>query len=431
MSFFRVDFVLLELTRIYFMGKSNAVFAVSWSHLKALAVTVVLIATTILKFDLIAQSVGRGAAREPAMPPRYSFLVLCIALSLAACNGAADASPPTATPAPPIAPTVAVQATPTPTATPAPIPTTVPADHTIVNGGNLRAAPQVAPETVIGQVCPGDQVVVLETQAEWVRVRLITPAADCVDTRAAAGHDGWVSGALIIPQVSRTAGMPAMPAGLTAGIVSNVVDGDTLDVTIGGVEQRIRMLGMDTPETKHPSKPVECFGQEASEQASALLQGQVVLLEADQSQGDADRYGRLLRFVWLPDGRLVNFVLIAEGYAFEYTYNRPHHYQAQFQAAETAAREQQAGLWAASACGGQRKAVTMPATAIPVPSPTPPPTARPANCDPSYPDVCIPSPPPDLDCADVAPLCRFRVLPPDPHQFDLGDGDGLGCERCP
>jgi micrococcal nuclease len=336
-------------------------------------------------------------------------------------------------PATPTATTVAVQTT--PTTPPAPItppaPTPVPADRTIVNGGNLRSAPQLAPETVIGQVCPGDQVVTLETQGEWVRVRLLTPAADCADTRAAAGSDGWVSDALTVVQAPHTAGTPAMPAGLTAGIVSNVVDGDTLDVTIGGVEQRIRMLGMDTPETKHPSRPVECFGREASDRASALLQGQVVLLEADQSQGDADQYGRLLRFVWLPDGRLVNLVLIAEGYAFEYTYNRPYRYQTQFQAAQTTAREQQAGLWADSACGGQRKAVVVPPTATPVPAPPPPPTARPANCDPAYPDVCIPPPPPDLDCADVAPLCRFRVLPPDPHQFDLGDGDGWGCERCP
>ncbi len=133
-------------------------------------------------------------------------------------------------------------------------------------------------------------------------------------------------------------GMPPMPDGLTEARVSNVVDGDTLDVAIGGVEQRIRMLGMDTPETKHPSKPVECFGREASEQASALLQGTVVLLEADQSQGDADQYGWLLRFVWLPDGRLVNLVLIAEGYAFEYTYNRPYRYQTQFQAAQAPKR---------------------------------------------------------------------------------------------
>ena len=62
------------------------------------------------------------------------------------------------------------------------------------------------------------------------------------------------------------------------------------------------------------------------------------------------------------------------------------------------------------------------------PSPTPTPTEKPSNCDPSYPDpgVCIPPPPPDLDCGDI-PYRRFTVLPPDPHNFD-GDGDGIGCE---
>jgi len=314
-----------------------------------------------------------------------------------------------------------------PTSTPSPLL----ADRTIINGGNLRSTTQVAPETVIGQVCPGDQMITLETQGEWVRVRLLTPAADCVPQRAAAGSEGWVSGGLTVMQQPHTDGNPTIPSGLTAAIVSNVVDGDTLDVTIGGTIRRIRMIGIDTPETKHPEKPVECFGREATARASELLQGQVVLLETDQSQGDVDTYGRLLRFVWLPDGTLVNRALIAEGYAFEYTYNVPYRYQAQFQAAEAAAREQQAGLWADDACGGKRKAVEVPATATPAPTSPPAPTARPANCDPSYPDVCIPPPPPDLDCADVAPLCRFRVLPPDPHQFDLGDGDGIGCERCP
>jgi micrococcal nuclease len=81
---------------------------------------------------------------------------------------------------------------------------------------------------------------------------------------------------------------------------------------------------------------------------------------------------------------------------------------------------------------GERSAVEQEA---PVPTPPPAPEPVPAapprgNCDPAYPDVCIPPPPPDLNCGDVAPHCRFRVLAPDPHQFD-GDGDGLGCERCP
>lgn len=369
-------------------------------------------------------------------------LFLVLALALVACNREADGPDPTGTPDSPASVAVTptprtadVQATPTPspapTDSPVPSPTVVPADRTIINGGNLRSEPQVVPETVIGQVCPGDQVLTLDTQGEWLHVRLLNPAADCVPERVATGMEGWVSHSLTVEQPPDTAGMPAMPAGLTAALVSNVVDGDTIDVNIGGVEQRVRLLGIDTPETKHPTKPVECFGQEAFARTSALVQGQVVLLEADESQGNTDQYERLLRFVWLPDGRLVNLVLIAEGYAFEYTYNLPYRYQAVFKKAQKTAREGQAGLWATNACGGQRIIAEEPTTATPVPTPTPEPTARPTHCDPAYPDVCIPSPPPDLDCADVAPLCRFRVLPPDPHQFDLGDGDGLGCERCP
>ncbi|NJN67891.1 MAG: hypothetical protein HC884_14865 [Chloroflexaceae bacterium] len=225
--------------------------------------------------------------------------------------------PPTVTATSAFTPT---QAVPTTTATPTSTPATIPADRTIINGGNLRSIPQVAPETIIGQVCPGDQVTTLETQGEWVRVRLLTPAADCVSQRAAAGSEGRVSGGLTVMQQPHTGGNPAMPAGLTAAIVSNVVDGDTLDVTIASTAPRIRMIGIDAPETKHPEKPVECFGREATTRASELLQGQVVLLETDQSQGDVDPYGRLLRFVWLPDGTMVNQALIAEGYAFEYSY---------------------------------------------------------------------------------------------------------------
>ena len=61
-----------------------------------------------------------------------------------------------------------------------------------------------------------------------------------------------------------------------------------------------------------------------------------------------------------------------------------------------------------------------------VETPPPTPTQEPSNCDLSYPTVCIPPPPPDLDCKDI-PYRRFTVLPPDPHNFD-GDGDGIGCE---
>jgi endonuclease YncB( thermonuclease family) len=227
----------------------------------------------------------------------------------------------------------------------------------------------------------------------------------------------------------------APPGELLSASVVRVIDGDTVDVSLGVETVRLRLIGIDTPETKDPRKPVECFGREATQKAEELLNNQTVLLEADPSQDDRDIYGRLLRYIWLSDSRLFNQEMIAQGYAFEYTYGLPYKYQAEFQQAQRQAREQQRGLWSPDTCNGQHT----PADVEP-PPPQPAPTAQPAapapvptkaplsgQCDPSYPDVCIPPPPPDLDCGDI-PYKRFRVLPPDPHRFD-GDHDGIGCER--
>lgn len=230
------------------------------------------------------------------------------------------------------------------------------------------------------------------------------------------------------------ANYPALPTGLASATVTRVIDGDTIDVDLNGSVVRVRLIGIDTPETVHPSRPVECFGQEASAQAKALLTGQTVFLEADTSQDSVDRYGRQLRYVWLPDGRLFNLEMIAQGYAFEYTYNIPYKYYDAFTQAEQTAREEQRGLWAPEACNGeQRPADNIPAAPQPAPTasiPTPaeqPPAEQTGNCDPSYPGVCIPPFPPDLDCGEI-PYRRFEVIPPDPHGFD-GDNDGIGCER--
>jgi micrococcal nuclease len=219
----------------------------------------------------------------------------------------------------------------------------------------------------------------------------------------------------------------AQPPGLPTATVVEVIDGDTVDVRLDGQVVRLRLIGIDTPEVVDPRQPVQCFGREASAKAHALLDGQTVALEADPTQDDRDRYGRLLRYVWLPDGRPFNLEMIAQGYAFEYTYDLPYKYQAQFQQAERVAREQGRGLWSPATCNGERRPAQEPAPpAAPPPQPTA--AAAPAgNCDPAYPDVCIPPPPPDLDCGEI-PDRNFHVLPPDPHRFD-GDRDGIGCER--
>jgi micrococcal nuclease len=173
---------------------------------------------------------------------------------------------------------------------------------------------------------------------------------------------------------------PALPAGLPSAVVARVIDGDTVDVTLDGQTIRVRLIGIDTPETVDPRKPIECFGREASTRAHELLDGQAVFLEDDPSQGDVDRYGRALRYIWLADGRLFNLEMIAQGYAFEYTYNLPYRYQAQFKQAEHDAREQR-GLWAPGACNGEHRPADE--------APTAPETADPATIAPAQPAVTI------------------------------------------
>lgn len=133
--------------------------------------------------------------------------------------------------------------------------------------------------------------------------------------------------------------------------VAKVIDGDTIQVFMNGKTETIRLIGIDTPETVDPRKPVQCFGKEASTKAKEILAGKNVSLESDPTQGDKDKYGRLLRFVFLENGTNFNELLIKEGYAHEYTYNsNPYKYQTEFIASEKSAREQNLGLWSPSAC---------------------------------------------------------------------------------
>jgi len=131
--------------------------------------------------------------------------------------------------------------------------------------------------------------------------------------------------------------------------VVDVVDGDTLKVDMPE-RTTIRVIGIDTPETVDPRKPVECFGRAASQRAHELLDGRRVTLEYDASQGREDRYGRTLAYVWLPDGRSFEQTMLAEGYGHEYTYDVPYRYQRAYKAAEADARAYERGLWRPGVC---------------------------------------------------------------------------------
>lgn len=132
--------------------------------------------------------------------------------------------------------------------------------------------------------------------------------------------------------------------------VTSVIDGDTIRVVINGKNETLRLIGIDTPEAVNPRKPVQCFGKEASAKAKSLLSGKSIRLESDITQGERDKYQRLLRYVFLEDGTNFNKLMINEGYAHEYTYNVPYKYQSEFKQAQKEADENKRGLWAAEAC---------------------------------------------------------------------------------
>ncbi len=127
--------------------------------------------------------------------------------------------------------------------------------------------------------------------------------------------------------------------------VVKVIDGDTIKVETGEV---VRLIGIDAPETVHPSKSLACFGKEASQKTKETLEGNLVRLEKDVS--DKDKYGRLLRYVW-KEGILINELLVREGYATVATYPPDVKYQDRFLEAQRLAREENKGLWAECAGG--------------------------------------------------------------------------------
>lgn len=121
--------------------------------------------------------------------------------------------------------------------------------------------------------------------------------------------------------------------------VIRVIDGDTIKIE---GDKTVRYIGIDTPETVYPSKPVQCYGKEASNKNKELVEGKEVKLEKDVSE--TDKHGRLLRYIWLGD-MLVNEYLAKEGYAQSSTYPPDVKYQNRFIEAQRQAREEKKGLW--------------------------------------------------------------------------------------
>lgn len=272
-----------------------------------------------------------------------------------------------------------------------------------------------------------------------------------------------------------TAGLSTTASGadratVRSGVVARVIDGDTIMLRDG---RRVRLVQIDAPEVGTG----ECYSRASAKVLRVLLPaGAAVRLEADARLDQVDRYGRLLRYVWR--GTLdANLAMVVKGAAAPWFYQGAKgKYAARLLAAAREAKGAKVGLWAA--CPGTlldpTKALatrqtdngtSMPLLPVVSPAPAPAPAVQCAdgidndgdgkvdhpadagctstadtdeadptppasNCDPSYVGVCIPPPPPDLDCGDITYrrfTVRWDVVRPDPHGFD-GDRDGIGCE---
>lgn len=131
--------------------------------------------------------------------------------------------------------------------------------------------------------------------------------------------------------------------------VTKIVDGDTFKVSQNGKEVTVRVLGIDTPETEFSPAGAECFGDEATIKAKELLTGTSVVLRTDTTQGDFDKYGRLLAYVEVNSTFDFGERMISEGFAKEYTYNKAYENQTVYKSLENQAKQFKKGLW--SMCG--------------------------------------------------------------------------------
>jgi len=212
--------------------------------------------------------------------------------------------------------------------------------------------------------------------------------------------------------------------------VVRVVDGDTIEVSFNGKTETVRFIGINTPETVDPRKPVECYGERASAAAKEMLTSETVWLESDPSQSDRDKYNRLLRYVWTDDA-VVDFgkVMISTGFAYEYTYDVPYKYQAVYKQSQKDAEQKKLGLWADNAC----PVATIKPTSAPTQS-----QSSGTSTSTSGGGACKYScTSPDRDCSDFSShaeaqaffnCCGFTVTS-DPMKLDsVGVGDGVACE---
>lgn len=190
--------------------------------------------------------------------------------------------------------------------------------------------------------------------------------------------------------------------------VVRVVDGDTVKLENGKV---VRYIGIDTPETVDPRKPIQCFGKEVSSKNKELVEGKEVTLVKDVSE--TDKYGRLLRYVYI-DNTFVNDYLVKNGYAHSSSYPPDIKYQEQFKKSEEEAKNNKLGLWADDACKTE---------AVPIPTNVTPAIPTKINSGGSYSCNCSKTCPQMSSCAEA----QYQLNTCGCSRRDA-DHDGIACD---
>lgn len=252
----------------------------------------------------------------------------------------------------------------------------------------------VLASAIITNNSPNTPVAPQPAEAAQARTRTptVTPKRQLISTRTRS-HTATPQRTMLRRTATRTVTRSPVPTTMSATKPANaqvarvikVIDGDTVDVVVKQQTIRLRLIGIDTPESVDPRKPVQCFGIEASNYTKRLLLNQTIYLERDATQGEYDIYNRLLVYIWLDNTTLFNQKIIADGYAFEYTYRLPYRYQNLFKAAQRTAHDRQSGLWSPKTCNGDANTGVTTTAVAKSPTRTAIPTATMTAADRAYP----------------------------------------------
>ena len=152
-----------------------------------------------------------------------------------------------------------------------------------------------------------------------------------------------------IPESQETQQKITADSQTVTAYVNRVVDGDTIEVILAGKKEKVRLIGIDAPETVDPRRPVGCYGVEASKEMTSLVANKNVTLKTDSQSSDRDKYQRLLRYVYTENGDFINAEMVQKGYAFAYKVF-PFDYLEVFSDYEKEARDSDLGLWDPNVC---------------------------------------------------------------------------------